>query len=83
MAINQRNTPAPRAVAASAKGPLERVVFKALGTECEIQFTAPDAAAGKSFAAEAVAWVQAFEAKYSRYRPDSLISRINATASKN
>jgi thiamine biosynthesis lipoprotein len=56
------------------------VVFNALGTACEIQFSAPDAATGKAFAAEATAWVQAFEAKYSRFRPDSLISRINTAA---
>jgi thiamine biosynthesis lipoprotein len=71
-----------RAAAARAAGPLERVAFKALGTECEIQFVAPDAAAGRAFSAAAVAWVQAFEAKYSRFRPDSLISRINAAAGR-
>lgn len=27
-------------------------------------------------------WVQAFEAKYSRFRPDSLVSRINAAAGR-
>jgi thiamine biosynthesis lipoprotein len=33
-----------------------------------------------AFESEVVAWVAAFEAKYSRFRPDSLISRINSAA---
>ncbi len=82
MAISQRNTPVPRAVATGSKGPLERVTFKALGTECEIQYVPPSAAAGRSFADEAIAWVNAFEQKYSRFRPDSLISRINDAAGR-
>ena len=32
------------------------------------------------FERQATAWVLAFEAKYSRFRPDSLVSRINAAA---
>lgn len=59
---------------------VERVSFSAMGTQCEIQYVAPDAQTGKAFAHEAVRWVQAFEARYSRFRPDSLISRINAAA---
>jgi thiamine biosynthesis lipoprotein len=82
MAINQRSTPAPRAVAAVGGAPLERVVFRALGTECEVQFTAPDPVVGKAFSTAAVAWVQAFEAKYSRFRPDSVISQINDAAGR-
>lgn len=62
-------------------GSLRRLAFHALGTECSVQYTAPvgDEQA-RSFEEEAVRWVQAFEAKYSRFRPDSLISRINAAA---
>lgn len=78
------NRPDPRAPSSqgAAASPLERVRFPALGTQCELQFAAPDAAAGSAFALEAVRWVQAFEAKYSRFRPDSLISRINAAAGR-
>jgi len=53
-----------------------------MGTQCEIQFTAPDEATGAAFGREAMRWVQQFEAKYSRYRPDSLVSRINAAAGR-
>ena len=54
-----------------------------MGTQCEIQFSTSDAAAGRAFVREATSWVGAFEAKYSRFRADSLISRINAAAGHN
>lgn len=60
----------------------DRVRFQAMGTICEIQHAAADRAAGQAFVREAVAWVHAFEAKYSRFRPDSLIGRINAAAGR-
>jgi thiamine biosynthesis lipoprotein len=60
---------------------LRRLTFPALGTTCEVQYAAPDGAAqAAEFEHAAVAWVQAFEAKYSRFRPDSLVSRITAAA---
>jgi len=61
--------------------PLQSVRWIALGTECFIQY-AGDAPAARAFAPAAQAWVAAFEAKYSRFRPDSLISRINAAAGR-
>ncbi len=64
----------------TAVEPLRRLVFPALGTQCEVQYAAADAAQAAAFEYAAVAWVQAFEAKYSRFRPDSLVSRINAAA---
>ena len=67
-----------------ATGPTlpDRVRFHALGTQCEIQYATPDRAAGQAFVREAVSWVHGFEAKYSRFRPDSLIGRINAAAGR-
>ncbi len=73
--------PAPSGPAATL--PLRKLSFPALGTQCEVQYTAPGGdtqAAG--FERAAVAWVAAFEAKYSRFRPDSLLSRINAAAGR-
>ncbi len=67
---------------AGAQGlPLRKRVFPALGTQCELQYAAPggDAQAAE-FERQAVGWVEAFEAKYSRFRPASLLSRINAAA---
>jgi len=73
--------PAPQPPGTSVGPPLRKLAFPALGTQCEVQYDAPggDSQAAQ-FERQAVAWVQAFEAKYSRFRPDSLISRINAAA---
>lgn len=54
--------------------------WHALGTECEIVFACEDHGLAAAFVAEAVAWVADFEARYSRFRPDSIVSRINAAA---
>ncbi len=60
---------------------LRRLSFSALGTVCEVQYAAPDDH-GKAalFEQAAVSWVQTFEARYSRFRPTSMVSRINAAA---
>jgi thiamine biosynthesis lipoprotein len=79
----QHRAPPPAPSGAAAALPLRKLSFAALGTKCEVQYTAPagdDQAA--TFERAAVAWVAAFEAKYSRFRPDSLISRINAAAGR-
>ena len=63
--------------------PLRKLSFPALGTLCEVQYAAPGGdAQAAAFERAAVAWVAAFEAKYSRFRPDSLVSRINAAAGR-
>ncbi len=82
IAQSQRMPPAAPATTA-ATGPLRKLNFPALGTTCEVQYTAPSGdtqAAG--FERMAVAWVEAFEAKYSRFRSTSLVSRINASAGR-
>ena len=62
---------------------MRRLAFHAMGTRCEIQYVAPDGdAQATAFERAAVAWVTAFEARYSRFRPDSLVSRINAAAGR-
>jgi len=49
-----------------------------------VQYVAPGGdAQASAFERTAVAWVEAFEAKFSRFRPDSLLSRINAAAGRN
>ena len=68
--------------AAPAPG-LRKLTFPALGTTCDVQYAPPDGAARSTdFEQAAVTWVQAFEAKYSRFRPDSLVSRINQAAGR-
>lgn len=63
--------------------PLRRLTFHAMATACEVQYVAPAGEAqAAAFERAAVAWVQAFEAKYSRFLPTSLLSRINAAAGR-
>lgn len=69
-------------IAAGAAGELKRRTFPALGTTCEIQYVPAEAEQGRRFEHAAVTWVEKFEAKYSRFRPDSLVSRINHAAGK-
>ena len=81
--VAQSHRPPPAPAQLPADLPLRKLSFPALGTRCEVQYAAPGGdvqAAG--FERAAVAWVNAFEAKYSRFRPDSLISRINAAAGR-
>jgi FAD:protein FMN transferase len=59
-----------------------RVVFRAMGTLCQITFVPPERVAADGFIDAAVRWVADFEARYSRFLPDSLIGRINATAGR-
>ena len=66
----------------SLAGGLRHLSFPALGTKCEVQYACDDATKCGHFERAAVAWVNAFEAKYSRFREDSLVSRINAAAGK-
>lgn len=54
--------------------------FKALGTKCSVKFRLDDERAALGFAAEALGWLGAFEAKFSRYRPNSMLSGINRRA---
>ena len=57
-----------------------RQTFRAMGTEHEIELAAPDMEVARRAAAAAIADVRRIEAKYSRYRDDSVTSRINAAA---
>lgn len=56
--------------------------FNALGTKCLIKFRQPDERRALEFAAEALGWIGKFEAQFSRFLPDSMVSRINAAAGK-
>jgi thiamine biosynthesis lipoprotein len=62
-----------------AGGGGRQVQFQALGTVCRLTLAGPPEAQ-RLFVEQAVTWVAGFEAKYSRFLPDSLISRINRAA---
>ena len=59
---------------------VRRLEFKALGTNCLVKFRQPDERKALEFAAAALGWIGGFEAKFSRFRPTSLVSKINAAA---
>ena len=82
--VAQSHRPPPAVPAGTDPAlPLRKLSFPALGTNCEVQYAAPGGdAQAQAFERAAVAWVTAFEAKYSRFRPDSLLSRINDAAGK-
>lgn len=56
------------------------LTFQALGTVCRVQYRCGQARQAQEFQDEVLTWVAQFEAKYSRFLADSLISRINAAA---
>lgn len=75
-------SPAPELVRPGASELLRVLRWSALGTRCEVQYVCEDEYAARAFECEVMNWVAAFEAKYSRFRQDSLVSRINAAAGR-
>ena len=53
--------------------------FQAMGTRCAVKFAAP-AREIRGLGERIATWTAEFEMRYSRYQPDSLVSRINANA---
>lgn len=67
----------------TAPGGLRSLTFPALGTNCLVRYAAPATeATASAFEAAAVSWVARFEMRYSRFRGDSIVSRINAAAGR-
>lgn len=61
---------------------LYRFPFRAMGSPCEVQFYADDKGQAQFVADQVMADVWRIEARYSRYREDSVLSAINAVAAK-
>ena len=59
---------------------LHRYRFRAMAAENEVHVHDASADRAAEWASRAIAEVARIEAKYSRYRPDSVVSRINAAA---
>jgi FAD:protein FMN transferase len=59
---------------------LHTLTFQAMSTHCQVKLRAADPKRAAEFQDEVLNWVGWFEAKYSRFLDDSLISRINAAA---
>jgi len=62
--------------------PLFRFGFAAMASDNEVQLHARDEPTARRIADRAIAEVRRIEAKYSRYRTDSVLSRINARAGR-
>lgn len=76
--------PAPPSAPASLHwdGGYARMCFRAMGTANELTFSARSRAAAAEFHAAVIAWVERFESLWSRFRSDSVISRVNAAAGR-
>jgi thiamine biosynthesis lipoprotein len=68
----------------SARATVERglflLEFRSMNTPCRVKFHGVPASTARDFQHQVVNWVAGFEARYSRFIPDSLIGRINAAA---
>jgi thiamine biosynthesis lipoprotein len=69
-----------RSATCSCAAGFYRLSFQAMGTVCRVQFLAHDARLAEQLQRKILEWVAGFEARYSRFLPDSLITRINAAA---
>jgi thiamine biosynthesis lipoprotein len=58
------------------------VAFEAMASDCEVRIAARDQAHAETLAQAAIDEVRRIEAKYSRYRPDTIVARINAQAGR-
>jgi FAD:protein FMN transferase len=61
---------------------IHRTMFEAMASRCEVRLAAPDLPTAQRLMQLAIDEVRRVETKYSRYRPDSIVSRINAAAGK-
>ena len=82
MGVLRMHAPSKISPEALADG-LFRLQFPAMGTRCEILYAATSMGAADIFRKNALDWVHRFETRYSRFRDDSLISRINHAAGRN
>jgi FAD:protein FMN transferase len=60
----------------------QRFPFEAMACGCEVVIAGIEAGRAAELAAAAIAEVQRIESKFSRYRSDSIVSRINAAAGR-
>lgn len=72
----------PQAVLPADAHGFRRLDFRAMGTGCQIRFRQRNEHRALQFAADALDWLGKFEDKFSRFRPGSIVSRINAAAGR-
>ena len=66
----------------SLTGDFHKLSFQAMNTLCRVHFRTTSASLAHELQNEVLQWVSWFEARYSRFIPDSLIGRISAAAGK-
>ena len=71
-----------RSARRSATAEFYKLSFQAMNTACQVNFRLADSRLAREFQEETLQWVAEFEARYSRFIPDSLISRVNEAAGR-
>jgi thiamine biosynthesis lipoprotein len=66
-----------------SSGDFHRLQFFAMGTDCCMDFGASSESQAREFRSHIFNWLAEFEGRYSRFRADSLVSKINSEAGKN
>ncbi|MGJ8696701.1 MAG: FAD:protein FMN transferase [Verrucomicrobiaceae bacterium] len=61
---------------------LFKLRFKALGTDCVVQFRTGEVEVAKEFRSEVLRWIREFEERWSRFKAGSLLCRINELAGR-
>jgi thiamine biosynthesis lipoprotein len=64
-----------------SSGDFHRLMCRAMSTPANIAFVASSAAVAQEFQREAIEWIARFEARYSRFLPESIVGQINACSS--
>src|SRR5581483_6608604 len=67
-------------VQVEARGDFYRVTCRAMSTPVNIAFTAYSAAEARDIQGAAIDWIARFEARYSRFLPESIVGQINTSA---
>lgn len=71
-----------RSAQSSLTGDFYKLSFQAMNTICRVHFRTANPSLAQAVQKEVLQWVSWFEARYSRFIPDSLIGQINAAAGK-
>ncbi len=63
-----------------ARGDFYQLSFRAMSTPVKVGFRAATASAAQEYQASVIEWTAGFEARYSRFIPQSIVGQINAAA---
>lgn len=80
MVLTTQDGIAPVDVAEAVDSNMYSMDFCAMGTTCAIRYNSRSISAAKELERGIVSWIRSFEERYSRFKKDSIISRINRNA---